>query len=245
MGRVVPSHHTALVLHALPAFAADLRQVHVTRLDGGQFRRRRGLTVHERGSGGPTDDGDLSLAAGIVGTARLNGAMAGLIAADAALNRRLVMREELTAAAASLRGPGSLTARQVAERADACAESPGETRLPEALRLMRIPATAQVPIDDGALHAVVDFLVQEHRVVVEFDGFVKYGRRSPFTLESTPAEVVVAEKVREDHIRSLGYVVVRVTWLDLENLPQLRRRLEAAVDLARTASRGRTSPPLR
>ncbi len=106
---------------------------------------------------------------------------------------------------------------------------------------MSIQATAQAPVDDGAFHAVVDFLIEEHGVVIEFDGFVKYGRRSPFTLESTPAEVVVAEKIREDHIRSLGYVVVRVTWLDLENLPQLRRRIEAAVALARTASGGRTS----
>jgi very-short-patch-repair endonuclease len=219
--------------------------VHVTRLDGGQFRRRKGLTIHERGSSGPTDDGALSLAAAIVGTARLNGRMAGLIAADAALHRHLVTREELSVAAAHLAGPASVIARRVVERADACAESPGETRLREALWLMGIQATAQAPVDDGAFHAVVDFLVEEHRVVIEFDGFVKYGRRSPFTLESTPAEVVVAEKVREDHIRSLGYVVVRVTWLDLENLPQLRRRIEAALALARSASGGRTSGPPR
>ena len=48
----------------------------------------------------------------------------------------------------------------------------------------------------------------------------------------TPADVLFAEKVREDRIRSMDYVVVRVVWRDLEDLPLLRRRIEAAMALA-------------
>jgi very-short-patch-repair endonuclease len=133
---------------------------------------------------------------------------------------------------ASTARTGSAVARRVAELADGRAESPGETRLREGLRLMRLRATPQVRIDDGAFHAVVDFLLEEHRVVIEFDGFVKYGRRRPLASPPTAAEIVVAEKIREDQIRSLGYALVRVTWADLDNMPLLRRRIEAAIALA-------------
>lgn len=231
-GRVAASHHTALVLYGLPAFAADLRQVHVTRLDDGQFRRRSGVTVHERGGGLINPNGAVDVGRALTGTARLNGQMAALIAADAALRRQILSGDDLTAATARLVGTGSAVARRVAQLADGRAESPGETRLREALRLMRIPATPQVRLDDGPFHAVVDFLLVDHRVVIEFDGFVKYGRRTPLASQPTAAEVVVAEKIREDQIRALDYAVVRVTWLDLEDLPLLRRRIGAAINLA-------------
>jgi hypothetical protein len=45
-GRVVASPDSGLVLRGLPTFAADFRQVHVTRVASRQSRRRRGLTVH-------------------------------------------------------------------------------------------------------------------------------------------------------------------------------------------------------
>ena len=102
----------------------------------------------------------------------------------------------------------------------------------EALRLMGFRATPQFRLDDGPFHAVVDFLLEDHRLVIEFDGFVKYGRRAPLDTSPTPADVLFAEKVREDRIRSMDYVVVRVVWRDLEDLPLLRRRIEAAMALA-------------
>lgn len=230
--RVVASHHTALVLCDLPTFAADLRQVHVTRVDDGQFRRRPGLTVHEQTHGVTPADGMVSVAAAIMGTGRINGQMAGLIAADAALHRQLVTHDDLVAAARSIVGPASTLARRVALLADGRAESPGETRMREALRLMGFRATPQFRLDDGPFHAVVDFLLEDHRLVIEFDGFVKYGRRAPLDTSPTPADVLFAEKVREDRIRSMDYVVVRVVWRDLEDLPLLRRRIEAAMALA-------------
>jgi len=85
---------------------------------------------------------------------------------------------------------------------------------------------------------VVDFLVGDC-VAVEFDGFVKYGRRRAFATDVTPADIVFAEKVREDHVRELGHEMVRVIWTDFDDLPLLRRRVERAVMLA--ANRSLTS----
>jgi hypothetical protein len=96
----------------------------------------------------------------------------------------------------------------------------------------------QMPIVDGSFTAVVDFLV-EGCVAVEFDGFVKYGRRRAFATDATPAEIVFAEKVREDHVKELGHEMVRVIWADFESLPLLRRRVERALSLA--AHRGLSS----
>jgi Transcriptional regulator, AbiEi antitoxin len=231
-GRVSASHHTALVLRDLPTFAADLRQVHVTRTDDGQFRRRAGLTTHARPAGLSGADGIVDVGSAIMGTGRINGHMAGLIAADAALHRRMVTVAALRAAAEDLVGPASAQARRVAQLADGRAESPGETRLREALRLMGLRVTPQFVLEDGPFHAIVDFLLDDVGVIIEFDGFVKYGRVAPLDTAPTPAEVVFAEKIREDQIRALDFVVVRVTWRDLEDLPLLRRRIEAAITLA-------------
>lgn len=232
--QVAASHHTALVLHGLPTYAADLRQVHVTRLGHGQFRRRSGLTVHESFpesratatiSGGLVDIGTA-----VLDTVRLNGLMAGLVAADAALNSGALTHEDLDSAAAVLAGPASRVPRRLTTLADGRAESPGETRLREALRLMGLVAIPQYRIVDGSFVAVVDLYVEAHRLAVEFDGFVKYGRLNPHALGPTPAEVVLAEKVREDHVRELGHGFLRVVWSDLEDLHALRRRIELLIE---------------
>ena len=59
-------------------------------------------------------------------------------------------------------------------------------------------------------------------VIVEFDGAVKYEG-------AQGRSALVAEKRREDALRALGYVVVRVTWSDLASptrvISQIRRAL--------------------
>jgi hypothetical protein len=92
---------------------------------------------------------------------------------------------------------------------------------------------SQFRIEDGPFLAVVDFLLEEARVAIEFDGFVTYGRRSPFALSAQPAEIVAAEKVREDHVRELDYGFVRVIWSGLDALPVLGRRIDAVVQRTR------------
>lgn len=236
-GRASASHHSALVLKDLPVFAADLRQVHLTRIDDVLSRRRPGLTVHGRVVGAFGRDGVIDVATAVVQTGVENGPMAALIAADAALHRGEVDVEQLAEAGGRVLGPRTTATRSMLRCADARAESPGETRLRCALRLMGYDAVPQFRIVDGSFVAVVDFLLAGCRVVVEFDGFVKYGRRSPFTLGAQPADVVAAEKVREDHVRELDYGFVRVTWPELDAIRILHRRIDAAVERsARQAS---------
>jgi hypothetical protein len=232
-GRAFASHHSALVLHGLPIYAADLRQVHVTRVDDDHSRSRRGLTVHEAVPGASTTGEIVEPSVAVFQAGMVNGPLASLIAADAALHRGLVTSDALERASGLLRGPRAHPVRRTLARADGRAESPGETRLREAVRMMGFRATPQVAIRDGSFLAVVDLALDDVPVALEFDGFVKYGRRNPFSTEVTPADVVVAEKIREDHVRALRWAMVRTIWPELDDLVILRRRVEAAIELAR------------
>jgi very-short-patch-repair endonuclease len=78
--------------------------------------------------------------------------------------------------------------------------------------------------------ARVDFLVGD-RVVVEFDGRVKYG------MDGRPEEALWAEKQREDRLRELGLVVVRIVWADLQRPEVIVQRVLAALRLAGSTSR--------
>jgi very-short-patch-repair endonuclease len=93
--------------------------------------------------------------------------------------------------------------------ADGRSESVGESRLRLHLAALGISVVPQVVIRDemGDLVARVDLWVEGTGVVVEFDGRVKYAEGG--------ADVLFAEKRREDRLRRLGYVVVRVVWADL------------------------------
>ena len=121
--------------------------------------------------------------------------------------------------------------------ADPGAESPGESRLRVLLANEGLPPPtlqATLVAADGEFVARVDFLFEDERVVVEFDGQTKYGDGA--------AETVVAEKWREDRIRELGYIVVRVSW-DGPRPPEAHcaadpRRLRAREPLALDAVPG-------
>lgn len=155
--------------------------------------------------------------------------MAALIAGDAACHRGLVTLDELDDAADRVVGRGSFVAQRVVGAVDGRAESPGETRLRHTLRLMGYRVTPQFVIRDGRFTSVVDLLLDDYDVAFEFDGFVKYGRPDPFSTFPTSADVVVAEKCREDHVRELDYGMGRVIWSELDDLVALRRRVERAI----------------
>ncbi len=82
------------------------------------------------------------------------------------------------------------------------------------LRLIRcgLPEPAlQAPLHDShGLIGYVDMLWADLGVVGEADGMVKYG---------ADPSVIVAEKLREDRIRSTGYAVVRWTWAEMMRTP--------------------------
>lgn len=231
-----PSHHSALVVRGLPAFNADLLQVHLTRCADDLSRRRKGLTVHQQVAGAEPEDGVIAPAPAVVQAGWVNGPMASLVAADAALHTGLVTADDLSEAGRRLRTGRSFAVRAILTSADGRAESPGETRLRHAVQDMGFAVTPQVPLADGDFSARVDLLLDDAPVVLEFDGFVTYSRAAPYNVSLAPADIVAAEKYREDRLRELGYEVVRVTWSELADLPALRRRIEAAV--ARAGRRG-------
>ena len=210
------THQSALAVHGLPLHGVALGVVDIS----GQVRRVRregSLRVH------PTDPGlevvevdgcrSVSIAVALAQVALREGRLPAIVAADRALARRRVELEEVIALVRQL----APTPRQAvrAERwlrqCDPLSESVGETRTRLLLTDLGHAPRSQVRVADasGTIVARVDFLVGK-RVIVEFDGLVKYSGQDG-------REALVAEKRREDALRALGFEVVRLTWADLDN----------------------------
>jgi hypothetical protein len=246
-GRAVLSHDAALLRLGLPTFHPELTRVDLTWVDAATpAHLGRWVRLHcspfraasaDSGSA-PAMDTTAGTTSGTVEAALavaqvgLRSRRALLVAGDAALRTRVATREDVTQALAALDGHrGVVAARAVAHRLQPLHESPGESLTAWLLHQLGYPLVAQYEVPGSAdLTASgwpdrADFLVEGTRVLVEFDGKVKY----------TGRDVLFAEKQREDRIRSLGFEVVRLTWADLAQPGRVRQLLEAA--LARSASR--------
>jgi very-short-patch-repair endonuclease len=133
----------------------------------------------------------------------------GVVLADAALHQRLVTPEALITTADRYQfWHGSPAARTAARFADGLSESVGESRLRILMANHGLPKPslqAEIRDQHHRLIGRVDFLLAP-RLIVEFDGAVKYG---------DTADAVLAEKWREDRLRARGYRVVRASWADL------------------------------
>lgn len=223
VGGFALSHHSALALHEVSLHGVD-DDVHLVRTTPGRGHRSTLLQVHP--ALGPDRLGSVSglpvvrPAPAVLQVAAAFGVEAGLVAADQALRQRTCTREDLRQSLDQCRlGVGRPSAVVVVGRADGRRESAGESRTAWALHLLgyrdaQPQATIRTP--QGQFVARVDFLLG--RVVIEFDGMAKYD----------DIAVLRAEKRREDTLRSLGYQVVRITWADLNDLPALRTRIDAA-----------------
>ena len=230
-GRVAASHHSSLALHGLPFWRVDDTTVHVCRVAGRSSRVRPGLHIHESVS-----TQDLVTFRRSVDQRHPGGDRHGYgrrrrgrrVAADAALHRKLTTADQLEAALAAMRHtPQVVAARQAVALADPLCESVGETRSRLVLHALpgspRVLSQQEIRDGRGYLVARVDFLVGD-RVVVEFDGRAKYGMDG-----RRPEDDLWAEKRREDALRSLGYVVVRVVWADLQRPELIVQRVLAAL----------------
>lgn len=224
MPKHVLSHQSALLAWSLPVLERDVNVVHVCGVGLDRPRRAPGLWVH------PSVDPALAAArAGVAvvapalavaQTAALVGPRAGLMAADAGLRSQLFSRSELSAAVAGLRRPRQ--AARVVDLASAASESAGESwcRLVFADLGLRQPLQqAEILDEHGRFVARVDFLFEKSRVVVEFDGAVKYAG-------ADGREQLMAEKRREDALRRLGYRVIRLVWSDLADPERVARLLQ-------------------
>jgi hypothetical protein len=113
--------------------------------------------------------------------------------------------------------PGSRVVGRVLSFADGLSESVGESRTRVLCHTHHLPPPRlQVEIrSGGVLLGRVDLLIEEWRLILEFDGRVKYRLDASDDRERLE-RVLWAEKLREDSLRREGYGVDRVTWGDLE-----------------------------
>ena len=240
----VISHQSAAVLHGIDLWNTPLDTVHLTRDRTRGGRRSPHRIVHASA----LPDGQVTLidsirvttvARTVVDLARSLQYEAALVAGDYALHTLPVTPDELDAVAESApTHPGHCRARRVLSILDGRSESVGESRS----RALFVREQLPIPALQANLYAAtgthlgrVDFLFEDLGVVGEFDGKVKYGRLVPDG--QTPADVLWAEKVREDAIRATGWQVARWTWEDLRTPGTVSGRIRGAIE------RARQSPP--
>jgi very-short-patch-repair endonuclease len=155
----------------------------------------------------------------------------GLVLADAAL-RAGVSHDALIERITRTTGRGLVRARGVLGVADRGAESPGESVVRYALLRHGLPApTTQLPLRTRLGRFRADMGWEEWRLLVEFDGFVKYSELA----DGDPARVVFREKRRQDAIEEEGWRVLRVTAADLRDgaalVARVRRHIPSSANL--------------
>lgn len=230
----VVSHASAAALYGLPVPRNALGRVTVTR-----DRRGRGHAdspVHVVGC--PLTDDDVVVTAGILTTslartvvdvARSQEFRWGVAAADAALRLGLGTADLAQQVERARRRPGNARARAVVAFADVRAESAGESISRVALALEGVP-TPELQLEvwvAGVFLGRSDFGWRDGRVLGEFDGKIKYGRL--LRPGQSAADIVMAEKAREEALRDAGWGVVRWGWDDLADPRGLADRVRRAL----------------
>jgi hypothetical protein len=238
---VLHSHGDAVVLSNVSGllmrpgcevWGIDLDHVHVTRRDGRSGSIERDVVHHES----KLDDDDIELFHGLLvlkeprcllETIASAGVERGLVAADSTLRAGRVHEDEL----AELRGAtrrwrGSRSVDLVLRLANKRAESVGESRTRFLYWSQGLPRPeVQFHVYDarGTLIGITDLAWPAHRLLVEFDGKIKYN--DLLKPGQAPADAVFAEKLREDALRrETGFAVERVVWRDLSRPVETARR---------------------
>ena len=139
-------------------------------------------------------------------------------------------KEEILAAAARLeiiRGHRKI--QRAVEFSDGLSGSPGESLSRVQLLTLGFPRPELQKEfrDQLGLIGFVDFWWPEFNVIGEFDGVGKYIRHE-FTDGKTTAEVVIAEKNRENRLRAVGPGVTRWDWPTLHSPGRLLEQLVSA-----------------
>lgn len=233
------SHTSAALLWRCDLLAVP-DEVHVTQRSRPRARRDPAVVRHHTtlAEADRAEVGGLpvtTLARTAVDCACLLPREAGLVVADAALRAGADPERIGVLLRDRAGGRGIARARDVLAFADGRAESPGESLTRWHLARHGLPAPdLQVAVVTAIGQFRADLGWSEARLLLEFDGFVKYsggGARDA-------AEVVFAEKRRQDALEEAGWRVLRVTWTDLRAPATLARRVRAALD----GSAGRRRP---
>lgn len=120
---------------------------------------------------------------------------------------------------------GVRRARTVIERANGASEPPGETMARWEIVEAGLPQPeAQLAVVTASGRFRLDLAWRDARVAVEFDGFVKYSGAF-----GAPADVVFAEKRRQEALEQVGWLIIRITWEDLDHPERWLARLHTAL----------------
>ncbi len=227
----VVSHVSAASLHGLPLWSDQLLRVHLTRSRTTGGKRTSDVEVHTAAlppadvqliDGVPTT----SLARTVADLSRTLPFEQAVAAGDRAAGLGMDFGELEDVLHTMERWPGVCQARRVANFLDARSESVGESV--SRVRVCEDGLPGPVPqrqIYDhrGTMIARVDFCWERFRTIGEFDGKSKYGKL--LKPGQQPADVLFAEKLREDALRDAGWQVVRWIWADLYRRHVVRDRL--------------------
>jgi hypothetical protein len=229
---VVYSHMSAAALWGLPIVGAWPAEIHVSATAAGGGRSRHGVVRH-------TQEHDLdvtvhdglrvtSVAATAVTLARVLRFGQAVAVIDKAIHQprdgeALTTMADLERTLAQLgRVAGRTAARRVVEFASPLSGSAGESISRAGIFMLGfVLPELQVPHwDREGLIGFTDFFWRSVGRVGEFDGLGKY-LRDEFTGGRSTADIVIAEKVREDRLRALGLGVFRWDWTVATSLPAL------------------------
>lgn len=219
--RAVLTGPAAAFARGLPLVGEPPATVHLRGLLRGRYGRDVHVVSADAGSaqlhgGWPVTDPETML----LDCCRYLSARDALIVADAAAHAGLVSGASLAAAAGRWRGvQGVRTLRRIVAGVDPACESPGETWTRMVLTELGYAVRSQVVVRDGDFAARLDFLIEGSRVVVEFDGAMKYEHPAAFQ----------SEKNRQARLEALGYRLIRVTWEQLADPVALDRRIRWAL----------------
>jgi len=230
------SHISAACVHGWPIIGDVPERVHVIDPAVAVIQHRAGLVRHPSSRTPVLDPRTfeglpvscaLDTAVAVITSAEPSTAT---VAVDAAVRAGTITVDDLRAAVPVRPARGSLRAETVLEALDRRHESAGESFA--ALRFVQLglpPCEPQVEFTqaDGTTDRV-DFWFPSLGVIVEFDGRQKYVDPSMLAGRD-PADVLWAEKRREDRLRALPRVrtVIRVTWWHLVELDRLRALFRA------------------
>ncbi|MFF2453336.1 hypothetical protein [Isoptericola sp. NPDC058082] len=227
------SHETAAMLHGAWTYRTP-QLVHLTREGNPHVDGEGEPSVRRHHTPMPQQDrADVrgipvtSLARTLVDCIRALPRDGALVACDSLFRRGADPAEVSRIVSASRGKRGVVQAREVLDLCDPRSGSPGETvtRLAASdVGLPRPECQLEVPTARGTFY--VDLGWADVRLVVEFDGLVKYD-------DVDVERVLRDEEARQSALEAAGWMVVRVRWEELDDLAALEQRLRRAYLVAR------------
>jgi Transcriptional regulator, AbiEi antitoxin len=216
---VVGSHESAAIIHGLDLLGRPSGLTVTHRPGAGSAAGRAGVRVHlaalpaahvVRWCGVPVT----SVARTVVDLARTSSFRSGVVAADSALRRKLITKDEMGEVLADCaRWPGLTRAREVVEFSDARSESALESLSRVVFREQGIPPPelqAWVGGEDAGIVGRADFLWERFGTIGEADGAIKYA----------DPQRAIAQLRRDAGLRQAGFEVVHFTWDDIVRNPE-------------------------